>query len=296
MSLFSWFSPVRKSRHEARASMLPDSGFSRMDSTKPVNGVHHNHPAPQPAPGHGTRKQERLVHREQLYAVVREAMVRAGVLSSSYKFKVLSLDTHGKQFMVMVDLAQGAVNHTPRMAEIEAMIAQSARAKHDILVPAVYWRASEHVAVGDPQQRMPAVSQPAALMPEPPQRRVPSRPAPLEPVSRPTPLERAARAAPLAAASRPAPVSQPAPLAAVPQPAPALATASQPAPLEPLQADEVAAFRKALDAGLRGEKALAAVNAGRTQNYTLLTGFEDTEMAPEATDQELSGTQYGALR
>lgn len=186
----------------------------------------------------------------------------------------------------MVDLAQGTVNHTPRMAEIEAMIAQSARAKYDILVPAVYWRASEHVAVGDPQQRMPAVSQPAALMPEPPLRRVHSRPAPLEPVSRPTPLERVSRPAPLAAAVQPAPVSRPAPLAAV----------SQPAPLEPLQADEVAAFRQALDAGLRGEKALAAVNAGRKQNYTLLTGFEDTEMAPEATDQELSGTQYGALR
>ncbi|HEY0826263.1 MAG TPA: hypothetical protein VGD76_20920, partial [Ramlibacter sp.] len=48
---------------------------------------------------------------------------------------------------------------------------------------------------------------------------------------------------------------------------------------EPLQDDEVAAFRKALDAGVRGEQALASVNNGRTpQSYTLLTGFEDTEM------------------
>jgi len=273
MSLFSWFAPGRNSKQEARAALLPDSSFSRMDSTKPANGASRPHSHPHSSqPGHAAqRKQERMVHREQLYAVVREAMVRAGVLSSSYKFKVLSLDPNGKQFMVMVDLAQGAVNDPARTAEIEATIAQSARARYDILVPAVYWRATEHVAVGDAQLHMPAVSQPAALMPEPPPRRVHSRPAPLAPVSRPAPL---------------APVSRPAPLGAV----------SRPAPVEPLQAEEVAAFRKALDAGLRGEKALAAASSGRTQNYTLLTGFEDTEMAPEADAQELSGTQYGALR
>ena len=273
MSLFSWFTPGQKKKHEARASLLPDSAFSRMDSTKPVNGAQRHNAAPHH--GHGSqRKQDRMANREQLYAVVREAMVRAGVLSSSYKFKVLSLDTHGKQFMVMVDLARGAVTDGARMSEIEATIAQSARARYDILVPAVYWRASEHVVVGDPQQRIPAVSQPAALMPEPAQRRAHSRPAPLQAASRPAPLQ---------------PASRPAPLEATPP---------RPAPMEPLQADEVAAFREALDAGLRGEKALAAAGNGRAQNYTLLTGFEDTEMAPQAdaTDSELSGTQYGSLR
>ena len=54
-------------------------------------------------------------------------MVRAGVLSSSYKFKVLSLDTRGRQFMVMVDLSHGAASDTTRLAEIEAMVTQSAR-------------------------------------------------------------------------------------------------------------------------------------------------------------------------
>jgi hypothetical protein len=236
--------------------VLPDSAFSRIDSTKPAHGTQH---AAQAHQGHPSqRKQERNARREQLYAVVREAMVRAGVLSSSYKFKVLSLDGQGRQYLVMVDLAQGAIADTSRTAEIEALVAQSARAKYDIQVTAVYWRASDHVAVGDPQHRMPAVSQPAPLMAETPQRRTHSRPAPLE------------------AAARPVPV-----------------------PVEPLQADEVTAFQKALDAGLRGERALAAAQGGRTpHNYTLLTGFEDTEMAPEADgdNQELSGTQYGALR
>ena len=146
MSLFSWFGTGRKHRPEAHASMLPDSAFSRIDSTKPVNGA--QHPTQQ---AHASqRKHERMAHREQLYGVVREAMVRAGLLSSSYKFKVLSLDAQGRQYMVMVDLAQGAIGDTVRLAEIEAMVAQTARAKYDILVSAVYWRANEHVAVGDP--------------------------------------------------------------------------------------------------------------------------------------------------
>jgi hypothetical protein len=278
MSLFSWLSSGRK-KAEPHHSVLPDSAFSRMDSTKPFNGGQNGRHEPHPQqPTRGQRKQERVAHREQLYAVVREAMVRAGVLSSSYKFKVLSLDTQGRQFMVMVDLTYGAVADTSRLAEIEVMIAQAARAKFDMLVTAVYWRANEHVSVGDAAQ--PRASQPAPLMAEAPQRRSHSRPAPLTEVP-----------------SRPAPLA-PAPQAAAKQPAAQPATPKRAAGVEPLQAEEVAAFKQALDAGLRGEQALAAANTGRQpQNYTLLTGFEDTEMAvDESINQQLSGTQYGALR
>ncbi|HET8744559.1 MAG TPA: hypothetical protein VFM98_03065 [Ramlibacter sp.] len=284
MSFFSWFSSGRRKRNEARASLLADSGFSRIDSGRPVHGAPQSQPAQASA---GTqRRHERLAHREQLYAVVREAMVRAGVLSSSYKFKVLSLDPNGRQFMVMMDVAPGALSDTRRTTEVEAAIMQSARARHQIQVTGVYWRASEQAAAADAQQRMPAVSQPAPLAAEVP-RRTHSRPAPLEAVSRPAPLGTPSHPAPLAASSRPAPLgtsSRPAPL-----------TPSRPAPLEPLQADEVAAFRDALDAGLRGERALAAAGSRPPQNYTLLTGFEDTEMASD-DQHHLSGTQFGALR
>ena len=112
-------------------------------------------------------------------------------------------------------------------------------------------------------------------------------------------------------------ISQPAPLVdhhphphhapLVSRPAPLSDLVSRPAELggpeltraqrfEPVAADEVSAFRKALDAGVRGEQALAAAQAAGAQSgsYTLLTGFEDTEMVDSA--QELSGTQFGALR
>ncbi|MCG2594626.1 hypothetical protein LZ009_17750 [Ramlibacter sp. XY19] len=243
MSLFDWFAPRKK--HEPAASVMPSSGLSRLDSTRPFNAPRQAGTA-QPA----NKKQERMARRELLYAVVREAMVRAGVLSSTYKFKVLSLDTRGRQFMVMVDLAQGANSDTARLAEIEAMVAQGAKQRYDILVTAVYWRSNEHVAVGDPA---PRVQQPAA-------------PAPQAPQAQPR-------------AQRPA-VSRPAELHAATGPAP----------------EEVIAFKRALAASTRGEAALATANPTGKQSYTLLTGFEDTEMASGGQDSQLSGTQYGELR
>ena len=269
MSLLNWFSPHKTKAADAHGALPASSGLSRLDSTKPFSGGRH-HGTAQPA----NRKQERLERRELLYAVVRESMVRAGVLSSSYKFKVLSLDPRGRQFMVMVDLAQGASGDTNRLSEIEAMVAQSAKARYDIAVSAVYWRANEHVAIGDPAHP----THPVQVAQRSAQAQAPqSRPAPLHPdamESGPAPLfePMSSRSADLRAAAG--------------------------ARFEPLQDDEVAAFRKALEAGVRGEQALAAAGAGKAaQSYTLLTGFEDTEMIDQAGPQEhLSSTQYGALR
>lgn len=313
MSLFSWFSPNKKAPRSLPAA--ESSGLSRMEATRPVTPRRGNMPKEmqptsnaQPA----NRKSERMARRELLYVVVREAMVRSGVLSASYKFKVLSLDARGRQFLVMVDLARGYGGETSRLAEIEALIAQGAKARYDIIVTAVYWRMNEHVAVGLPGT-------------------TPSRPAPLDsgPVglhSAPVPLE----------AAEPAPLPHSAPI--VVAVAPVAASVAKPAarpqatsqddatlPLrpgsrfEPIEADEVAAFRKALAAGISKPAAVAAaavavaipvaaVQPGATakafdgsgkhgpQSYTLLTGFEDTEMSDtETRTPALSGTQYGEL-
>lgn len=259
--MFNWFSG--RKRQQEQHSVMPSSGLSRLDSTKPFNQARNGSGgSAQPA----NRKQERLERRELLYAVVREAMVRASVLSSNYKFKVLSLDQRGRQFLVMVDLAQGASSDTRRLAEIEAMIAQSAKSRYDILVSAVYWRANDHVAIGDPAHftaKKPMISQPA----------------------------------PLEAHSGPAELREAPPEPAAPR-----------VRVDPLQAEEVAAFRKALEAGVRGEQALAAANKGAParSNHALLTGFEDTVVTSRYSKEDveddgdvgehLSGTQYGALR
>lgn len=274
MSLFSWLFSGKAPRLTAESS-----GLSSMEETRPaakrtgvVNAGNNGRPA--------NRKGERLAQRELLYAVVRDSMVRAGVLSSSYKFKVLSLDSRGRQFMVMVDLAADYSGNTLQLAEIEALIAQSAKSRHQIVVTAVYWRRNEHVAVGDPR----ASSRPATLD---------SGPALIE--SRPATLTSGSTTG----------------VASAPQ---------SPSRYDPILPAEVAAFKRALSAGPASAAAAAAMagavppaadaqaRAGLgasargfdgsvqhgPQSYTLLTGFEDTE-EPDARVPALSGSQYGDL-
>jgi hypothetical protein len=89
------------------------------------------------------RKAQRLERRELLYAVVRESMARVGVLSTSYKYKVLSLDARGNQYLIMMDLPREMAEHIGQLAEIESAIVQAARSRHQIDVTAVYWRIAD---------------------------------------------------------------------------------------------------------------------------------------------------------
>ncbi len=231
-----------------------------------------------------------MARRELLYQVVRDSMTRAGVLSASYKFKVLSLDARGRQFLVMCDLARDYGGETSRLAEIEALIAQGAKTRHDILVTAVYWRMNEHVAIGDPAAAAARKTESAEIN---------SSPMPLD--SMPAVLD-----------------SAPSPLAG--QPAPVPVAVRGPARFDPIQSDEVEAFRRALAAGATSSAPAKAPatsaalgmapltpevrNPVQTQgaspkvfegSYTLLTGFEDTAL-PDPKGPDLSGTQYGELR
>jgi len=89
------------------------------------------------------RKSQRLERRELLYAVVRETMARVGVLSSSYKYKVLSLDSRGSQYLIMMDLPREMADHIEQLAEIEEVLTQTAKVRHKIDVSGVYWRINE---------------------------------------------------------------------------------------------------------------------------------------------------------
>jgi hypothetical protein len=276
MSFFSWLFPTHRS---AKAKPPAESsGLSHADATRPVS-PQRGHPAKDhhPAVANGqpaNRKNERMARRELLYGVVRESMTRAGVLSASYKFKVLSLDARGREFLVMVDLASEYGGETGRLAEIEVMVAQAAKARHDIVVTSVYWRMHEHVAVGVPGKAQP--------------RATPSQPVPLETLN----------SQPAALHSAPVPLEP----QQVPRPA-----AAKGARFEPIEADEVAAFKQALASGTARPAPLAQPAAKGADgpdaakhgphNYTLLTGFEDTEMPDQdARAPALSGTQYGELR
>ena len=260
MSFLNWFSGKPRKNQRAARKLLPEpdsSGLTRDERTRPVAG---SRPPSQPtspartAPSPGGQKSHRYAQRELLYAVVREAMIQAGVLSARYKFKVLSLDPRGDQFMVMMDLSQEFGGQTDRLVDMEVLIAQNAKTRHNICVTGVYWRMNEMVSVGRP---------------EPGQGRG----------------NRAAAAA--------------APSVVVAQ---TKTVAVLPGVLryEPIQADEVAAFKQALAAAtaagpVRGAAKGVSTRSG-PRSYTLLTGFEDTEMpdTPGAVPA-LSASQYGDL-
>ena len=140
MSLFNWF--LKKESPQASRSTAQKHGKAASDFGA---GVQPGLSASEPA---SHRRAERVERREQLYAVVRDAMTRAGVLSASYKFKVLSLDSRGGSYLIMADLSSQAFIDAQRMAEIESLIAQNAKSRHEILVAAVYWRLSDYVTAG----------------------------------------------------------------------------------------------------------------------------------------------------
>lgn len=105
-------------------------------------------------------RQQRGVRREQLFALVRENMIRLGVLSSHYKFKVLTLDPSGEQFIVMVDWQPGAPHADPVFEKsYEAGLQHLMEERRlGFKVKAVYWRGH---AAGAPVPSKP-VAQPAA--------------------------------------------------------------------------------------------------------------------------------------
>lgn len=161
MSLFSWLSREKQTKAPAAAGAGP---------AEPGR-------APAPAATGAPAKTDRMARRELLYSVVRESMARAGVLSASYKFKVLSLDTAGRQFLVMMDLASSERAGPELLGDIESVIAQRAKSRHDLVVSGVYWRRSDQIGAparppaGARQVRGVGAakpSQPAELLSEPP--------------------------------------------------------------------------------------------------------------------------------
>lgn len=124
MSLFQWFS------RSPRQDSGPDAAASQRDAEAG---------AARPS------RSERSLRREQLHGMVREAMVRVGILSAGYKFKVLSLDSSGQRFVVMVDLAPAYAADAGQQRNIETLIAELARARLGVVVHAVYWRVNGQI-------------------------------------------------------------------------------------------------------------------------------------------------------
>jgi hypothetical protein len=247
MGFFNWFSA--KSAAKTGPASHSDIHATLVDKTRPFvapNKISPNEAPLNPAQRLEQRRTERNARRELLFQVVRESMVRAGVLSSAFKFKVLALDQRGKTFLVMIDLSAEFAGETDKLSEIEALISQTGKNRFDLIVQAVYWRFYDSVVSNSVTRANGAASAPAPLFGLPPQRPAPAA-AQARPLAAPTPTT--------------SPVASIVPTRVIPSAQPALrpATSSAYNPsanlaarssgTDPLEQDEVAAFKRALASG-----------------------------------------------
>lgn len=252
MSIFDWFSGKKAAKH---ASAHESPGLDDVEATGTQMPPDRVRVKLTPTPGgHAAHhKIERLENRELVYSVVRDSMIRAGVLAASYKFKVLSLDARGLQYLVMMDLLDQSAGVTAHLTKIEAMMIEVAKVRHDITVTAVYWRVNEQVTADLPHSQ-------SLHSPHPP-----------------------GNASGQRASSPPATPEHPTRLAPA---------------YEPLQEDEVAAFKRALASVTPAAARWASgqvVTSGR-RNPAPPVDFEDTQRAESnAHTSPLSVTQYGDL-
>lgn len=146
MSIFNWFSRPSPQAKPAHAE----------EHARPHHGGHKKAaaaPAPHQEPETDQRSERaklRHLRRDQSFLAIREAMTRTGILSSNYKFKVFSEDQQGNEFVVMMSLVTVADEAVPHFSEMETLIMETAKARFDIVVSAVYWRLAQVPAVARP--------------------------------------------------------------------------------------------------------------------------------------------------
>ena len=128
MVFFRWF--LRKPR-TAHPNFAPTEQMALAENETPV---------PEGNIKSGALEDANCAGRDQLYEVIREVMTRSGVLSASYKFKVLSLDKQASSYLVMIDLSGVATGSAFRPADTEAQIVRRAMKRYAMVVNAVYWR------------------------------------------------------------------------------------------------------------------------------------------------------------
>ena len=224
-----------------------------------------------------------LARRENLYAAIRKAMARVNIAVSNYKFKVLALDQSGRQYLVMIEVGANIGKTPAQMTDIEQVIAHTAKTELDIVVTGVYWRLSQELNQATNLARRPQVEAPppfANTVADPHEVVEPGPAAAMPQV--PVPVASLAQAPAKAA---PTPEASPSEHAGV----------GAGGRYEPLQSEEMLAFKRALAATGTAPQPAGPRPAPRSYS-PLATGYEDTQVvSPETRPPGLGATQYGDL-
>lgn len=87
--------------------------------------------------------------REMLYEAIKVTMESHGILSASYRFRVVRNDRRGHMYFVLMDLSTDFMhNRQGRPAQLVALgaaIGKNAAARYAIMVSGVYWRVNDQI-------------------------------------------------------------------------------------------------------------------------------------------------------
>ena len=134
------------------------------------HGARDGSPGPETAPVKMTLDERMAFRREMLFDSVKTTMESHGMLSGSYRFKVVRADKRGHTFMVMVDLSTDFMDSEqgrPRpLLALGASMTKNALGRYGVGVAAVYWRVDPELKGFDRERGEAASHANAASTPE----------------------------------------------------------------------------------------------------------------------------------
>lgn len=133
---------------------------------------------PETAPVKMNLEERMEFRREMLYEAIRITMQAHGILSASYRFRVVRNDRRGHMYSVMMDLSTDFMHNREgcpaQLVALGMAIGKNAAARYGILVSGVYWRVNDQIQGFEPSRpdaEFGADATAPALPPRPPQGR-----------------------------------------------------------------------------------------------------------------------------
>jgi len=134
------------------------------------HGVRDGGPGPETVPVKMNLDERMAFRREMLFDSVKTTMDSHGMLSGSYRFKVVRADKRGHSFVVMVDLSTDFMDSEqgrPRpLLALGASMTKNALGRYGVGVAAVYWRVNPELKGLDRERVEPASRANNASTPE----------------------------------------------------------------------------------------------------------------------------------
>jgi len=111
---------------------------------------------PETAPVKMSLEERMWFRRKMLYEALTVTMQAHGILSASYRFRVVRNDRRGHQYSVLVDLSTDFLhNREGRPAQLVvlgAAITKNAAARYGIMVAGVYWQVNDRIQGFEPSR------------------------------------------------------------------------------------------------------------------------------------------------